>query len=118
MDTPWSRLDARVDLYSLGGILQWLFRDELHNDAQPQMNTLGQVITRSHAHDAEARYSSCDAMLGDLKAIIQADMGQESASLSEDVRALAVRHPKAAIVGGLAVVTMLAAIITLISLLA
>ncbi len=118
MDTPWSRLDARVDLYSLGGILQWLFRDELHNDAQPQMNTLGQVITRSHAHDAEARYSSCDAMLGDLKAIIQADIGQESASLSEDVRALAVRHPKAAIVGGLAVVTMLAAIITLISLLA
>ena len=52
MDTPGHGFDARVDLYSLGGILQWLFRGELHNDAQPQMNTLGQVITRSHAHDA------------------------------------------------------------------
>ena len=51
MDTPGHGL-MRVDLYSLGGILQWLFRDELHNDTQPQMNTLGQVITRSHAHDA------------------------------------------------------------------
>jgi hypothetical protein len=43
---------------------------------------------------------------------------QSPSSLSEDVRALAIEHPKAAILTGLTVVIMLTAIITLISLLA
>lgn len=115
MDIPWSRLDARVDLYSLGGIFEWLFRQEPEEATEQRLMVLRQVISRSHAHEADARYSSSDAMLTDLQRSQRPSESQAEYSLSEDVRALAVRHPKATILCGLALVTMLAAIITLIS---
>jgi len=118
MDIPWSRLDTRVDLYALGAILEWLFRPELDESTEPPLETLRRVISRSHAHDAGARYSSSDAMLRDLEKAHGSDDVEAGDSLSEDLRAFAIQHPKATILGGLAVVTMLAAIITLISQLA
>ena|GEM_PF-5695556 len=118
MDIPWSRLDARVDLYSLGGIFQWLFREELEGSSQESIDALQQIIARSHAHDPDVRYSSSDAMLRDLQKIAGGDIPQLPSSLSEDVRTLAIEHPKAAILAGLTVVIMLTAIVTLISLLA
>ncbi|MBG83523.1 MAG: hypothetical protein CMJ40_03130 [Phycisphaerae bacterium] len=118
MDIPWSRLDTRVDLYSLGAILEWLFRHELEDATQWPLEALRRVVSRSHAHDADARYSSSDAMLRDLEKAQHSDHPDTSASLSEDFRAFSIKHPKATILTGIVVVSMLTAIITLISLLA
>ena len=114
VDTPWSRMDVRADIYAIGGILEWLFRDELQEDHEA-VQPMRQVINRAHAHDPEARYASADAMVLDLHRLEQEPDGDDQQSFMASLWSLAAQHPVACLVSG---TVLMGILVTLIALLA
>ncbi|MEE2907366.1 MAG: hypothetical protein VX527_05975 [Planctomycetota bacterium] len=113
VDTPWSRMDVRSDIFSLGGMMDWLFRNDLDNDDHTS-GELRRIIGRAHAHDVETRYASADAMLNDLHRIEQEPELPDDTPLMADVRAFAQVHPQAAAIATGIALLAAATLITLI----
>ena len=116
VETPWSRLDVRADIFSLGGIMEWLFRAELEEDHQTALE-IRRIIDRAHAHEPEARYASTDALLNDLHRIEQGTDEANAPTLWDDLRAFSKAHPAASVIAVTASGLAIAAIVTLITLL-
>ena len=113
VDTPWSRMDARADIYSLGGIMEWLFRHDLEQDDEAT-NELRRVINRAHANDAETRYASADALLSDLHGMECGPETLDTPPLWEDLKTFSQVHPHATAVAAGVSLLLLAALAALI----
>ncbi|MCH2134123.1 MAG: hypothetical protein MK116_10275 [Phycisphaerales bacterium] len=117
VDTPWSRLDVRIDIFALGGMMEWLFRDDLDRDDRIT-SQLRHIIGRAHAHDPDTRYGSADAMLADLRQLEEAPEESVTAPLLEDVRDFVRRHPRASLAAGVICGLLVATVATLIAVMA
>ena len=115
VETPWSRLDVRADIFSMGGIMEWLFRMDLENDTQVA-DDLRRIISRAHAHDPEARYASADAFVNDLHQLERGEDDLGSPAFWDDLRAFSKAHPRASILAIGTSCLAVAAIATLIAL--
>ena len=114
IETPWSRMDVRADLFAVGGILEWMFNDDLAGDA-PAASSLRSVVSRAHAHDPEARYASADALLLDLHQLEQEPAAEGEASFRASLWALACDHPVPCLISGTILMGILVTLISLLS---